>query len=151
VVEQLLSRDDEPYLAVVVHADTLQCHLHQLHEHLGDSDCVRYTANQQLRDRGEHHITVVSPAELEQLIESGMAVSATNQSMQYRLVGLGRTQLGGDTTYYVVCESEGLQQFRASLGLGRKDFHVTLGFKEADVHEAVKDASTLIDPLAGMT
>ena len=151
VVEQLMTRDDEPYLAIVVQGATLRCYLQRLREYLGEADYAHYTANQQLRDGGQYHITVAGPAELEELIDSGMDVSLSKQPVQYRLVGLGRAQLEGDTAYFVVCESDELQQFRASLGLGRKDLHVTLGFEEADVHEATKDASTLIEPLAGMT
>ena len=151
VIQQLMTRKNEPYLAVVVHADSLQCHLHRLHEYLVEEDYARYTANQQLRDGLGYHITVVNPAEFEWLVEAGTGVLHANLPVQYRLVGLGCAKFEGDTTYYVVCESEALQHFRASLGLGRKDFHVTLGFDESDVHDVAKDASTLIDPLPVMT
>ena len=150
VVGQLMTRDDEPYLAIVVQGDTLRCYLQRLREYLGEADYARYTANQQLRDGGVYHITVVNPAELEELVETGMDILLTNQSMQFRLVGLGRARLESDTAYFVVCESEQLQHFRTSLGLGRKDLHVTLGFESADVHEVAKDATTLIEPIAEM-
>lgn len=150
VVELLMTRDDEPYLAIVVQNDVLQCYLQQLREYLGGADYARYTTNQQLRDGGGYHITVVNPAELEELVETGMDILLTNLPMQCRLVGLGRARQEGDTAYFVVCESEELQHFRASLGLGRKDMHVTLGFEAADVHEIAKDATTLIKPIAEM-
>lgn len=150
VIEQLMTGDDEPYLAITVQNDTLKCYLQQLREYLGEGDYARYTANQQLRDGGGYHITVVSPAELGELVETDMDILLTNQPMQCRLIGVGRARQEGDTAYFIVCESEELQHFRASLGLGRKDMHVTLGFEAADVHKVAKDATTLIEPIAEM-
>ena len=87
VIEQLMTRDNEPYLAVVVRADSLRCHLQRLHEYLVEEDYARYTANQQLRDSVGYHITVVNPAEFKRLVEPGAGVLHANLPVQYRLLG----------------------------------------------------------------
>jgi len=144
VIEQLLTDDDEPYLAVVVPSDDVRMHLDRLREHLGEADYARYTTNQQLRDGGKYHITVINPVEHELLSGTGEVLLCGDEPVKYRLVGLGCVREGSDTACFAVCESADLQRFRASLGLPPKDLHVTLGFDVADVHGVPKDYTTLV-------
>jgi len=41
-------------------------------------------------------------------------------------VGSVSDDLGNNTTYYVVVESEKLQHIRQALGLNKRDFHITI-------------------------
>ena len=145
IIEQLVTRDGDMYLGILVAEEILQPYLDQLHHHIGDVSMARYAANRKMRDGSYYHITVVNPVEYEQLFAADTAVPYGGDPLEYELVGLGYVRDSGDTTFYVICESEAVQQLRGELGLGRKDLHVTLGFDGADVHGVVKDLTTLID------
>lgn len=50
--------------------------------------------------------------------------------------------------FFVVIEWPEAQRLRSQMGLPVKDFHITLGFTEKDIHNCRKDLSTLIYPVA---
>eukprot|EP01027_Heterolobosea_sp_BB2_P017756 GEZU01025129.1.p2 GENE.GEZU01025129.1~~GEZU01025129.1.p2 ORF type:complete len:239 (-),score=63.39 GEZU01025129.1:1013-1729(-) len=59
-------------------------------------------------------------------------------------LGLGRVQSGNNEAYFKVIEWPSAAAFRALVGLEPKDFHVTVGFKSADIHGVNKGPSTLV-------
>ena len=60
-------------------------------------------------------------------------------------LGLGRASKDGCVAFYRVLAWPEVDRIRAELGLDPHDFHVTVGFKTADVHGVKKDASTLCE------
>ncbi len=59
-------------------------------------------------------------------------------------VGLGRVAQDDSESMFVVLDWPAANVWRATLGLPRQDFHVTLGFSRCDIHGVCKDKSTLV-------
>jgi hypothetical protein len=59
-------------------------------------------------------------------------------------VGIGKVEDQDDVAYFVVVDWESANTYRLELGLPKKDFHITLGYKLNDIHSKVKDRSTLL-------
>lgn len=129
-----------------------------------------------LDNRGEAHVTVVTPPEVGALAEVGVtiedlkAIAARAQIQKARLdavcVGQGSARKGGKSaqTYYVVVASQDLLSIRKEIqelaverGARPEAFdaaryfpHITLGFTHGDLHEAqgvIKDTSTCVGPV----
>lgn len=127
-----------------------------------------------LQNRGEAHITVITPPEFEQL-KSVLSMELLNevallnriQETPFEIVCVGRGQLKENrkvlSTYYVVLEAPELVSLRQTIatlyrtrggpasGFNPDDFypHITVGFTERDLHQSdgvIKSkASCLID------
>ena len=93
-----------------------------------------------LKDRGEFHITIIGPPEMKAVpkgtFEKGVKYEIGG-APSYR--GLGRAVDGANEAYFMVIDWPEAQQFRAKYGLGEKDLHVTVGFKEKDIHNVRKN------------
>jgi len=101
--------------------------------------------NQVTRDAGIHHITLIFKKELEvsknilkTLVDDLKSVKGWDKII---IVGLG--QVKNQVYYYVVLWPAG-NAFREKLGLKPKNFHITVGFKESDIHGVDKGLTTLI-------
>lgn len=125
-----------------------------------------------LKNRGEAHITVVTPPEYKKIQKKvsmkeiyDLAEKMKLKESPYRLLCVGKGSLknspGKEETYYVVVESERLFELRQEIhrlfisrGGDTADFspetfypHVTLGFTQRDLHfedGVTKDASSCI-------
>lgn len=84
----------------------------------------------------EHHITLVTPPELEQLSALPQQLP---EALEVELIGLGTVQDGEAESWFVVVESDQAQQLRRQLDLGPHTLHVTLGFASQDIHHLPKD------------
>ena len=60
------------------------------------------------------------------------------------MLGVGKAESKGNTSYFVVCESDKLDAVRTRLGLPKQDLHITIGFDKRDVFGVVKDKSSLL-------
>lgn len=104
----------------------------------------------EMQDRGEFHITVLSPHELARvkssrpdLWDDGVELPLTGaQGVRYR--GLGRAAKGGKVAYFVIVEWPAAQRFREALGLSPYQFHVTVGFVTGDVFGVDKSINSRI-------
>lgn len=123
-----------------------------------------------LNNRGEAHITVITPPEFAKLAsELAMVdierIAALIQKARFRVICLGRGTKGQDQTFFLVVESDDLKQIRRKIAAEFKtrggaptDFdpdrfypHVTVGFKKRDLHEAdgvIKDHRSCVSSLA---
>lgn len=99
-----------------------------------------FQLQQQRRDGNEFHITIAIKRELAADAAVGRFVGTEVDD----LVVLGLGKVG--EVYFLVVFSHLLSRIRASVApsLPAKDFHVTLGFKTADVHGVNKGPRTLI-------
>jgi len=98
---------------------------------------------QGLLNRGEYHITIVSPPEMRQLKKTKGWVFDQDDvylipgSPHYR--GLGKVTEGSNAAYFMIVDWPGAQQVRAEWGLSPKDLHVTMGFTEKDILNVPKN------------
>lgn len=103
-----------------------------------------------LKSRSEYHITILDPDEWHDLLgrKGWTAEEALDNLKPFqshpKYVCLGRQERGMNAVYFVVVYWPEAQEFRAQLGLGRKDLHITVGYREADIHGVPKDRSTCV-------
>jgi len=134
----------------------------------GDSVPADYKDKQVLRDGGYHHATLLdvkdfgflvrqlrddkslSRKQAERAIKkewddiiAGRRIDTVFTS-DWKAIGLGKQAQGDDEAYYVVLSWPGGEHIRERLGLPPKDFHITLGFRQRDVHGVPKDETTLL-------
>ena len=111
---------------------------------------------QGLKRRGEYHITILSPDEMRMLMDRH---GWTWEVLHTKLNGapihgspkylcLGKAEKESNAVYYIVVEWPDLQDIRRKMGFDPKDLHITLGFREGDIHDVPKNASTCIANLS---
>lgn len=148
------------YLGIKINQSTIQKFLDELKDHLGD-EYDKYITNQQNRDRGSHHITVINVMDYNKLSkESGISnfVNSLDKVFKFpiddlKMMGVGTAKRNENTTYFVVCKSEKLDAVRKRYELPDHDFHITLGFSHKDVfgvrkNEVMKKKSDLLKLLS---
>lgn len=134
------------YLGVNVYRDTVNAFMDDLRYYTEDQFDA-YVSNQQNRDRGHYHITVMSVMEFNSVSNSigiGNFVEDLESIFNYdfddvKLMGLGCAERSTNKAYFIVVQSEKLQLFREKYNLPRKDFHITVGFLHKDVHGVPKN------------
>jgi hypothetical protein len=134
------------YLAIDLEYNLVEPFLNQLQEILGES-FEQYTKLQQVRDMGKYHITIMTVSEFNHTSKQMGFDKFTNQLQHLlkvgfddiRFLGIGSSEKSENTAYYIVLESELLDEVRNKLNLDPKDFHVTLGFKWKDVYGVPKN------------
>jgi hypothetical protein len=93
-----------------------------------------------LKNRGEYHITIISAEEVAKLppdtFEKGTRYEIPGEPVER---GLGKVQQGNDVVYFMVIDWPEAQQFRASYGLPPRDFHITMGYSNKDIHYVPKN------------
>lgn len=137
---------NQNYLGIKVPNDIVDPFLNDLKEILGD-DFDTYTGNQKRRDHDAYHITVMNVMDYNRLTkEVGVEnfVNSLETVLNYEIddlemLGVGTATKGDNRTYFVVCNSDKLDAVRTRFGLGKQDFHTTLGFKDKDVFSVRKN------------
>lgn len=135
------------YVGVNVPTAVVEPHLERLKEILGEEDYQIFTQNQKNRDHGHYHITVINVMDCNRLSkEMGMVnfVKSVELAFQYpiedlEMLGVGTASKNGNTTYFIVCQSDSLDAVRTRFNLPKHDFHVTLGFNAKDVFGVPKN------------
>lgn len=87
------------------------------------------------------HITVISPKEFRQLRKSGVHVNLDD--FNYTITGIGSVSDEEKEAWYLTVSSSEIDNLRTSLELPPKDLHITLGFKNSDIHTKPKGLETL--------
>ena len=149
------------YLGIKMPNESLQSYLNELKEVLGEEDYNVFTKNQQTRDNGEYHITVINVADYNRLIkELGMDkfVSSLDSIFKYpiddlKFMGIGTATRNENRAFFIVCNSDKLEAVRKRYELNDHDFHITLGFSPRDVfgvrkNEVMKKSSKFLQLLA---
>ena len=134
------------YLGIKIQDTQVHPFLEQLKDVLSDQ-YEEYTSNQKKGDSDGYHITVINVIDYNRLSkENGIDkfVNSLDAILKasiddLKLMGLGKAQKGENTSYFIVCESELLDEVRKMYNLTDQDFHVTLGFKYKDVHGVRKN------------
>jgi hypothetical protein len=129
------------YLGIKFDNSIVEPFLNKLKDILSEDDYEIYTGNQQKRDHGSYHMTVINVMDYNRLSkEMGISnfVNSLESSFDYeiddlQLLGLGTASKNENTAYFVVGKSEKLQAIRQRYSLPEHDMHITLGFKWKDV------------------
>ena len=129
------------YLGIKFDYNTIEPFLNKLKEVLSEEEYEIYTDNQQKRDHGSYHMTVINVMDYNNLSnEMGISnfVNSLESSFDYviddlQLLGLGTASKNENTAYFVVGKSDKLRAVRERYGLPEHDMHITLGFKWKDV------------------
>lgn len=148
-IELDLDHGGSPYINVNVPLPAVQPYLQMLRTILGPLKFALYSQQQQFRDRGKHHITVINPLEYPTL-----ALNRIGRFIAYpihvHMLGIGHAQKADNEVFFIVCECPELMAIRAELNLAPTDFHITLGFKTSDIFDQPKNRSALIDPFSSV-
>ena len=129
------------YLGIKIPQTIVQPFLDRLKNIIGVEDYDIYVKNQQNRDHGSHHITVINVMDYNNLSkEFGIDkfVSSLDAAFDYniddlKLMGVGKAEKSGNCAYFIVVNSEKSDAIRTRYNLPKQDFHITIGFKYKDV------------------
>jgi hypothetical protein len=148
------------YLGIDIPMDTIESYLNELKEHIGELDYETFTKNQQLRDKGHYHITVINVMDYNRLMNQmgvDSFVNSLDPILKYdiddlKMYGVGTAEKNGNRAYFVVCKSDKLDAIRTRFDLPKQDFHITIGFKDKDVfgvrkNEVLKKGSKFLQLL----
>jgi hypothetical protein len=135
------------YLGINFYIETVQPFLNELKEIIGEEDFEIYTDNQNKRDRGNYHMTLINVMEYNKICkEEGMDkfVNSLGDIFKYeiddlKMMGVGTATKNENRTYFIVCESDKLDAIRTRYNLPKRDLHITLGFKWKDVFGVPKN------------
>lgn len=103
--------------------------------------------NQMDRDENYFHITILSPSEFSNLNQNQRKILTStyiDNPCSFEILGLGEAQNEMNFAYFGVVKSMQLDLMRETLEIAPRDFHVTIGFYDRDVHGVRKDETTLI-------
>jgi len=90
-----------------------------------------------------YHLTVVTSQEFKALDSKDPGDPSFQFDFQLVDLGIGQVKNGTDVCFFVVVYSYELQAFRQKLNLPKHDFHITLGYTGANIHNLPKDISSL--------
>jgi atypical dual specificity phosphatase len=112
-----------------------------------------YINNRVKRDGEHHHITLIQKNELESkvMIDLLETIKTCKYYSKMFNIGIGRATKGNEEVYYQIIYWPIGNEIRRELNLPPKDFHVTLGFKNKDIHGINKGYSTLIPRYINLT
>ncbi len=135
------------YLGLKIPNEIVNPFLNELKEIIGEDDFKVNTENQQKRDHGQYHITVINVMDynrLSQEIGIDKFINSLEPIFKYeiddlKMMGVGTATKNENRAYFIVCESEKLDAIRNRFDLPKQDFHVTLGFKWKDVFGVSKN------------
>jgi hypothetical protein len=142
------------YIGINIDTNIVYPFLEQMKEIIGDKydDYVKY---QRDRDNGHYHITVINVMDYNRISkEIGMDkfINSLVSIFKYefddvKLMGIGTAERNGNRCYYIVVNSDKLQEVRKKYGLSELDFHVTIGFMYKDVFGVRKnEVINITDP-----
>ena len=109
-------------------------------------DAAILIEKQQSRDKGHRHITVFTVMECQKDPKTLSLEGAIINDL--KLFGIGSINIDKDgvlmETFYVLAQSELIQELRHRYDLKDKDLHVTIGFTHKDLFHKFKDIGTLL-------
>lgn len=101
-------------------------------------------AGQELKTRGEAHLTVLTPQEYQRLgtqmrdllIQELKQIDWTKDAVEAQCIARGTAMIAGhmESTYFVVVSAPKVDRIRRKYGLTTYYPHVTLGFTSRDLH-----------------
>jgi hypothetical protein len=148
------------FLGLKIYQTQVDSFLETMRKVLGDNFEI-YTNNQKLRDKDGYHLSVISVIEYDNLCREQSIdkfINSLEAIFNYeiddlKLLGLGKASDSVNTSYFIVCNSDKLNQIREKYDLPKTDLHITLGFKWKDVYgvrknEVIEEKSDFIKLLS---
>ncbi len=135
------------YLGIDIPYEIVEPYLNRLEDVIGEENYQIFTKNQQTRDSGKHHMTVINVMDYNRLSKE-MGVDKFINSLELvfdyeiddlEMLGIGTATKDTNTAYFIVCKSDKLDAIRTRYELPKFDFHVTLGFNAKDVFGVPKN------------
>lgn len=106
---------------------------------------LSYIEKQIERDGNTHHITMLLKSEISDNSDEFLSnIKQTYGIDKMLIIGVGHIKKNDNDVFYEVVFWPIGNKIRNNLNLPTKDFHVTLGFKIVDIHDANKGLYTLI-------
>lgn len=130
-----------------------------LQSHVGKDKLQILKSFKKERDKGINHVTLITPPELSTIRKTNRDRRKNSlppidiklpEKMTFITKGIGTVKGFNEKlnteceTYYVILSCPEGAAFRESLNLKAHDFHLTLGFNNADVHNVSKGKDTLL-------
>ena len=140
-VSYLKDRLGNNYLGIDVPFEVVEPYLTKLEEIIGKESYETFTKNQQQRDHGNYHITVINVMDYNRLSkELGVDNFVNSLELVFdfeiddlEMLGVGQATKETNTAYFIVCQSDKLDAIRTRFNLQKQDFHVTIGFNPKDI------------------
>ena len=131
------------YLGANIPNHEVDAYLQAWEDLVGKDAAAAMSATKAARDRGYHyHLTTVGPPEMRKM--GGLHQNPFPQMYKVDFEGLGKVEEEGNEAWFIVCSSPELTRWRTERGLPPKDFHITLGFTEKDIHNQSKGSERII-------
>jgi hypothetical protein len=145
-IDVLSSKSGAEYIGCLVEESDVQPYIEELSRR-SKRKFASLVSNRENRDGDDHHITLISPQEYASLSrpKKTKLKREFGTSLKFETHGLGRAEAEGNEAYFVVLSSNEAIQLRRNLGLEPRDLHITIGFKDADVHGVGKGKDSLLD------
>lgn len=116
--------------------------LKEFRQEVGANAAYEMEAAKEQRDRGRvYHLTIVGPPEMKTLGKN-FEPFPTYPTIEF--CGVGKAVDGDNEAWFAICRSAEIAEWRERNGLPPKDLHVTLGFKNKDVHTKSKGADSTV-------
>lgn len=150
------------YFGAVVTEQSIKAQIVAWQEHVGVKTAENMREQKIARDREDsYHITVIAPNEIQELSQKIHENSELTRKEKYRATtallskslagefeftvgGVGKASNDDKEAWFVIVKSVQADKSRAELGLPPKDYHITLGFLNGDVHGQAKDDTTKV-------
>ncbi len=129
------------YLGIKFDKSVVDPFLNKLKDILTEDEYKVFTENQQKRDHGSYHMTVINVMDYNRLSKeigtdtfvNSLEIVFDTEIDDLQMLGLGTATKNENRAYFVVCKSEKLNIIRERYELPEHDMHITLGFKWKDV------------------
>lgn len=128
------------YIGLQIEKGIIEPFLNEMKDILGEDDFKKYSEQQQKRDYGRYHLTLINGMEYGSLMKNmgiDQFINSTELVFKYeiddlKMLGIGTATKNENRSYFVVCQSDKLNSVRERYGLKEKDLHITLGFLYKD-------------------
>lgn len=142
ITSQLHTKKGGSYYGLTIDENKVEKHLEAWKKEVGENNAQKMEQAKINRDGGYHfHITALTPKETRQLKKSEVKIEQPSFNVQ--LTGIGSVQDGEKEAWFITAQSSEIDEFRSNLGLPKHNLHITIGFKNGDVHNKPKDETSL--------
>jgi len=130
------------YFGMSINSDFVKKHLDAWREYIGKEKADDMEQAKINRD-GEYafHVTIIKPKEARQLKKEGVDIELKDFNLKFK--GIGSTKDNDKEAWYIIVESNEVEKYRKELDLPKSDLHITIGFKNGDIHNKSKGEETL--------
>jgi len=139
---RLKAKKGGSYYGLSIPEESIQQYLKVWRNEIGNDLAQEMEEAKINRDGGYHfHITALSPKETRSLKKKGQNIDLPDFSVA--LTGIGSVSDNDKEAWFITADSKEIDEYRRGLELPKHNLHITIGFKNGDVHTKSKDSSSL--------